>query len=127
MSKKSPKLVQAERTIELMDEDRERATATYVRQIESIHQKDRIIEDIHDAEKRMKADLDKASGRIKELEMENTKIKLDEVMAGWALKANELQLQRALGWIDCSRDVHPGQTELIRGKDLFPKESPNED
>jgi len=127
MTHKSPNLVRALATVEKLESANRIFVNQRIEWHKSSDQKDAIIEHIRASELCFIADLETANDKIKELEMRVTKLQLDDVMAGWAVKANELQLQRALGWIDCSRDVHPGQTELIRGKDLFPKESPNED
>ncbi len=72
--------------------------------------KDAIIDHIRESELLHIASLEKTNARIEELEIENTKIKLDEVMCGWALKQCQLQLQRALGWIDHADDKAVGQT-----------------
>ena len=67
---------------------------------DEIAQKDMIIEDIHAAEKRLIADLDKANERIADLETSASEHIVDNKLAGWAMLNKETELQRALGWID---------------------------
>jgi hypothetical protein len=106
MGNKSPALVKAESTIEVL-------TSTLDEKLNSINQKDMIIDDIYRSEKEVKEQLAEAKLRITTLEAEVMKVKLDEVMAGMALAKKDAQLQRALGWIDNARGFEPGDTKLL--------------
>lgn len=98
--KKSPELRSAEIAATVLLRERDALALRLAEMKQDVFRKDMIIDDIHRCEKEHIADLEKAKARIDELEMQNTKVRLDETMCGWSLAQKEIQLQRALGWID---------------------------
>ncbi len=117
MTKKSPALQRAEANEKMLQQG-------IVDQKGALQRRDMIIEDIRASELRLIADLDKANARIDELQSAGADANVDKGLAEWALRARDLQLQRALGWIDHADGAPLG---LSRVNPAPTEETPDED